>query len=430
MELILGYIFTFLVLICIGIPVAFALGIATLGAFSLTDFPILAIPHKMWNGLESFPLVAIPFFIFAGELMSTGGILSRILDFARLLVGRFRGAFYHINVVISMIFGGLNGSAVADASACGSLLIKPTTEEYKDPAMAAAVTACTSVVGPIIPPSIPMLIYVFVSGNVSVTEMFAAGIIPGIILGLGMMGIIYFLMRKTKKPVVQAYNSSKIFKILLRFLVAFCLPLIMIGGIVSGIFSPTEAGCIAVLYAIVIGFYVTKELTYKTFYEAGIRTIIVTAIVMIMISIAKVSTWWLTLEQVPLTVSAFLQSLTTSKYIFLLLLIMFYLIIGLFIEQAAAIIMLVPVFLPVAMTYNIDPIQFGIVTIVSLAVGLITPPVGLCVYITAGIAQTKVESVFVKVFPFLIFQVFLLIVLAFFPQIYLWVPKLLIGGLG
>jgi tripartite ATP-independent transporter DctM subunit len=426
MEMVGLYFFLFIFFIVLKVPVAFSLGITTTFMFYLTDIPVAAIPQRLFSGTGSFTLVAIPFFILAGELMSSGGILNRIFDFCRILVSRLKGGFYHINILVSMIFGGLNGSAVADTSACGSLLIKPTIKEYNDPELVAALTAASSVVGPIIPPSIPMLIYVFAAGNVSVSAMFAAGIVPGIMVGLSMMLVTWLVIRNKQLPANEELLSLKqklvIFR---RFLVAFTLPVIMIGGIVSGIFTPTEAGCVAVLYALFIGLFVTRELTAKSIYAAFYRTVLISAMVLIMVAVAKVSTYWLTLNDVPFIIADFMQTITTSPLGFLFLLVIFYLIIGLFIEQAAAIIMLVPVFLPISMSYGIDPIHFGIVTIVSLALGLITPPVGLCVYISSGIAGTQVESVFRRILPFLGIQFFILILLTIFPQIFLWVPKLL-----
>ena len=425
MELITGYLVLFIFLILIGIPIAFSLGISTLLIFMISGAPAGLIPQRMWNGISSFPLVAIPLFILAGELMSTGGILARILDFARLLVGRFKGGLYHVNILISMIFGGLNGSAVADTSAVGALLIKPTVDEYKDPDLAAAVTACSSVVGPIIPPSVPMLVYAFV-GEVSVTEMFSAGMVPGILIGLGLMVVTYLItLRKNYVVQVKPTPFKEVLRIFRRFLLPFLLPLIMIGGIVSGIFTPTEAGCVATLYALVVGFFVTRELTLKKCYNAFLRTAMLTAIVMIMVSVAGVATNWLARMQVTLLVAGLFKSITATPGGFWPLYILFLLIIGLFLEQVAAIIMIVPVMLPVALSYGITPVQFGLVTVVTLAAGLVTPPVGLCVYISSGIARRKVEGVFLHALPYLALMVGIIFLLAMFPGIYLWVPKML-----
>ena len=429
MELILGYLAVFIFLILVGVPIAFSLGVATMGIFLVSGEPAGLIPQRMWNGISGFPLVAIPLFILAGELMSTGGILARILDFARFFVGRFRGGLYHVNILISMVFGGLNGSAVADTSAVGSLLIKPTVDEYGDPDLAAAVTACSSVVGPIIPPSIPMLVYAFV-GEVSVSEMFAAGIVPGILIGLGLMVVTHFIIiRKNYSPSKVTYETKDVVKIFLNFLLPFLLPVIMIGGIVSGIFTPTEAGCVATLYAVLVGFLVTRELTWDNCYKAAVRTVVLTAIVMIMVSIASVATNWLSRMQITSLVAGAFESVTSSTNGFWLLYIVFLLIIGLFLEQVAAIIMIVPVFLPIAGVYDISPLQFGLVTVVTLAMGLVTPPVGLCVYISSGIANRKVEGVFLHCVPYLLLMISVILMLALFPDIYLWVPRLLgFGG--
>ena len=430
MELIAGYLLVFILLIVIGIPIAFSLGIATVSIFMASGAPVGMIPQRMWNGISSFPLVAIPLFILAGELMSTGGILVRILDFARLLVGRFKGGLYHVNILISMIFGGLNGSAVADTSAVGALLIKPTIDEYNDPDLAAAVTACSSVVGPIIPPSIPMLVYAFV-GEVSVSEMFAAGVVPGVLIGFGLMGVTFFMVRKKDYPVRPvATGPGEVWRVFVRFLLPFLLPVIMIGGIVSGIFTPTEAGSVATLYALVVGFFVTGELTLKNCYRALVRTAVLTAIVMIMVSFAGVATNWLARMQVIFIVGAFFKSIATTQIGFWALYILFLLIIGLFLEQVAAIIMIVPVILPITSSYDISPLQFGLVTVVTLAAGLVTPPVGLCVYIAGGIAGRKVEGVFLHSLPYLALMIGVIFILALFPDVYLWVPNLLGFGAG
>lgn len=425
MEIIVGYLVLFIILILLGLPIAFSLGIATVSIFMYSGEPVGMIPQRMWNGISSFPLVAIPMFILAGELMSTGGILVRIFDFARLLVGRFKGGLYHINILISMLFGGLNGSAVADTSAVGSLLIKPTIDEYHDPDLAAAVTASSSVVGPIIPPSIPMLVYAFV-GEVSVSEMFAAGIIPGILIGFGLMGLTYLItVRKNYTVPVVHYSYQDIWRIFRRFLLPFFLPLIMIGGIVFGIFTPTEAGCVASLYALFVGFFITRELTLKKCYSAFVRTAVLSAIVLIMVAIAGVATNWLARMQVTFLVAAAFKSIAHSTPAFWSYYILFLLIIGLFLEQVAAIIMIVPVFLPIAGIYDISPLQFGLVTVVTLALGLVTPPVGLCVYIASGIAQRRVEGVYLHAIPYLVLMILIILLLALYPDVYLWVPEVL-----
>lgn len=425
MGVLLLYAILFLVLIGISIPIAFSLGVSSIIAFIITDRSLELFTQRLWTGLDKFTLVAIPLFILTGELMSGSGILTRLLDFARLIVGRIKGALLYINILVSMLFGGINGSAVADTSAVGSMLIPVTKREYKDAELVASVTAISSVVGPIIPPSLPMLIYAFAAANVSVAALFLAGIVPGILLGISMLMVTFFLTRKRDYPIDETkYTISDVFRIVRRFIVAAILPIIMVFGIVGGVVTPTEAGCIGVVYALIIGFFITKELTFKAVYLAMVRTVIVTAIVLIMVSIGNVTTWWLSVEGLPNMISSLFQSITESPYVFLFLILLLYLFVGLFIEQAAAMIMLVPIFAPIATNYGIDPVQFGIVTCLALAIGLVTPPVGLCLFISSSIAKVSLTRVFVASIPYLVVMAIVLLLVTYFPQIYLWLPAL------
>ncbi|ALX47838.1 TRAP transporter large permease [Lentibacillus amyloliquefaciens] len=415
----------FLVLIALSVPIAFSLGLSTLVAFFMTEQPLDLFAQRLWTGLDKFTLVAIPLFILAGELMGGSGILHRLLDFARLIVGRIKGGLLYINVLVSMLFGGINGSAVADTSAVGSMLIPATKKEYKDAELAATVTSISSVVGPIIPPSLPMLIYVFAAGNVSVAALFLAGVIPGIILGLSMMIVTYVIARKKGFPKdITTYTAKDVIRILRRFLVAAILPFIMVAGIVGGVVTPTEAGCLGVVYALFVGFFITKELSLKETYRALARTVIVTAIVMIMISVGNVAIWWLSIQGIPAEISSIFQSITQNPVIFMALMVALYLFIGLFIEQAAAMIMLVPIFAPLATTYGIDPIHFGLITVLTLGIGLVTPPVGICLFVASSIAKVKLQDVFKTAIPYLAGMAIVLLLVAFVPGIYLWFPKM------
>ncbi len=425
MGMVILYGLAFMVFVVLGMPIAFALGASSLMGYILLDLPVAAMAQRIWTGLDKFALVAIPFFILAGDLMSTSGILERLLDFARLLVGRIRGALLYVNIVTSMLFGGINGSAVADASAVGSLLIPPTIREYKDASLAAAVTASSSVVGPIIPPSLPMLIYAFVAGNVSVAGLFLGGIVPGFMLGFGMMAVTYWIIRgKQYQAISKKYTAREKVRIVRRFCVAAVLPFIMVGGIVGGIFSPTEAGCIAVVYALFVGFFVTRELTLRDVYKALLKTTRTTSIVLIMISIANLATWWLSLQGVPSMLRNLFLDISSNSHVFLTLMCLLYLFVGLFIEAAAAMIMLVPVFLPVAELFGIHPVHFGLVTVLGLLIGLVTPPVALCLFISGNIAGAPIEHVFRSTIPLLLLQIGVLGIVAYFPQSYLWVPRL------
>lgn len=418
------YFLSFVGLIFIGVPIAFSLGASTLGVFWLTDQPFSLYMQRLWTGLDKFTLVAIPFFVLAGELMGGSGILSRLLDFAKLVVGRVKGGLLHINILVSMFFGGINGSAIADTSAVGSMMIKATEKEYKDPELAAAVTAVSSVVGPIIPPSLPMLIYAFAAGNVSIAALFIAGIIPGILIGLSLIVVTIMIVSKKDYPIDRtAYGFWDVVRIVRRFIVAAILPFIMVGGIVGGVVTPTEAGCVAIVYALFIGFFVTRELSLKHVYAAMVRTVIVTAVVMIIISFGNVSTWWLTIEGVPHAISESFQAWTDSPVVFLAMMLVLYLVIGLFIEQAAAMVMLVPIFAPLADKFGIDPVHFGLFTCLTLALGLITPPVGLCLFVSSSIAGVPVQRVFKAALPYFVAMAMVLALVTFIPQIFLWLPK-------
>lgn len=425
MGVLVLYAVLFLILVVMSVPIAFSLGISSVVAFIITERSLDLFTQRLWTGLDKFTLVAIPLFILTGELMSGSGILMRLLDFARLIVGRIKGALLYINITVSMLFGGVNGSAIADTSAVGSMLIPATKREYKDAELAAAVTAVSSIVGPIIPPSLPMLIYAFAAANVSVAALFLSGIVPGILLGVSMMVVTFFITRKKDYPVDETkYTLGDIFKIIRRFIVAAVLPIIMVVGIAGGIVTPTEAGCIGVVYALIIGFFVTKELTFDAVYRAMLRTVIVTAIVLIMVSVGNVTTWWLSVEGLPSMVSSLFQSITESPYVFLFLMLLLYWFVGLFIEQAAAMIMLVPIFAPLAMNYGIDPVHFGLFTCLALAIGLVTPPVGLCLFVSSSIAKVSLARVFKAAIPYLVAMSIVLLLVTFFPQVYLWVPAL------
>lgn len=425
MTILIIFSVIFLILIALSVPIGFALGIATIIGFIITDSPLDLFAQRLWTGLDSFSLIAIPFFVLAGELMGGSGILQRLLDFAKLVLGRIKGSLLYINIFISMLFGGINGSAIADTSAVGSMLIPGTKKEYKDGELVAAVTATSSVVGPVIPPSLPMLIYTFAAANVSVAGLFLAGIVPGIMLGLALMVVTYILLRKKDYPKDNTtYTFKDVMKILGRFVIAAILPIIIVVGITAGIVTPTEAGCIGIIYALFIGFFVTKELSLKIVYESLVRTVIVTAIVMILISIGNVMTWWISVEGIPETISSLFQSTTQNAAVFLLLMLVLYLFVGLFVEQAAAMIMLVPIFAPLAVSYGIDPIHFGLFTVMALGFGLVTPPVGLCLFIASSIAKLPVQRIFVVSTPYLVGMFVVLLVITLFPPVFMWVPRM------
>ena len=423
----LALVVTFFAALSMAVPVAFALGLATIVVFILIDPEfLLLVPQRIFTGIDMFALVAIPFFILAGELMGGSGILDRILNFARMSVGRIRGSVGQVTVLVSMIFGWINGSGVAGASAVGSMLIPKMAKEYKNPGFACAVTACSSTVGPIIPPSVPMIIYALVAQNVSVGAMFAAGVIPGLMIGIGLMFIVYIIARKRGYPAdSDTYSWRERFVITQRFMVGAFLPVIMVGGIILGIFTPVEAGAVAVLYAIIVGLFVTKSLNFTMICGALRRTGVISSVVFLMMGIANVASWILTTEQIPQVAAEALSSVTSNPLIFLLLVNIILLIVGLFFDTVAAMVMFGPLLIPMAEAYGIDPLQFGIIFTVNLITGMVTPPVGLCLFIAAGIGKTPIEQVIKESFPFLVWLLTVLIIVTYFPSTYMWVPDLL-----
>lgn len=413
--------------LAIGVPIAFALGIAAVLCIVLINPDFLAlVPQRMFSGLDLFALVAIPFFILAGELMGSSGILERILQFSRLAAGRMRGSLAQVNIIVSMVFGWINGSGVAGASAVGSMLIKPTAEEYNDGPFACAITGCAAIAGPIIPPSVPMIVYALVAQNVSVAGLFAAGIVPGLMIAFGLMVIVYVIarIRGYKSDPLNASWAEK-FAIVRRFIVAFILPLIMVGGIVGGIFTPVEAGAVAVLYAIVVGFFVTRSLTVNSVRKALLRTGITSAVVFMMMGVANIASWILTTQQVPQTIGMEMMQFTQNPLVFLLMVNIVLLLVGLVFDTVAGMVMFGPILIPMASMYGIDPLHFGLIFVVNLTIGLVTPPVGICLFITAGIGKVPIEKVFKASAPFIAWLFTVLLIITYFPGVFMWVPELL-----
>ncbi|MFT0545533.1 TRAP transporter large permease [Allopusillimonas ginsengisoli] len=423
----LALVITFFAALSMAVPVAFALGLATIVVFILIDPEfLLLIPQRIFTGIDMFALVAIPFFILAGELMGGSGILDRILNFARMSVGRIRGSMGQVTVLVSMIFGWINGSGVAGASAVGSMLIPKMTKEYNNPGFACAVTACSSTVGPIIPPSVPMIIYALVAQNVSVAAMFAAGVIPGLMIGVGIMVIVYIIARKRGYPAEsRQYTWMEKLMITQRFMVGAFLPVIMVGGIVLGIFTPVEAGAVAVLYAILVGLFVTRTLTFSLICAALRRTGVISSVVFLMMGLANVASWILTTEQIPQVAADALSSVTSNPLVFLLLVNVILLVVGLFFDTVAAMVMFGPLLIPMAAAYGIDPVQFGMIFTLNLIIGMVTPPVGLCLFIAAGVGKTPIEQVIKESLPFLAWLMTVLMIVTYLPSTYMWLPRLL-----
>ena len=423
----IGIIFLALaVLLIIGVPVSLAIGVSCLIQLLVNgSIPLTIIPQRIYIGMDSFTLMAIPFFMMAGDLMNRGGVTKRLIDFCEVLVGRIKGGMALVNILDSMLFAGLNGAAVADVAALGPLEIQMMTGSGYPRNYAAAVTAASSIIGPIIPPSIVMVVY-GVTANVSVGGLFAGAIIPGTLTGLMMMGLIYYQAHKHSFPYrKEPLPFNIIVKRIISAIPALTIPLVIVGGMLSGVFTATEAGAVAVLCSIIISVFIYKELKLKDILPICKQVLINSGIVVLIIAMANVFVWLLTTYQVPMMVQEFVTSFIKSPYVFLLFTNIFLLLVGCVIESAAAIILFVPVLVPLTVSYGIDPLHFGLIFVLNLIVGMVTPPVGTVLYVTCSVAKVKFEELSRALVPFLIILFAMLLIITYVPAFSLTLPKLL-----
>jgi C4-dicarboxylate transporter DctM subunit len=415
----------FLATLLLGIPVAFCLGITALVALLAGDVPLSLMAQRIFTGIDSFPLMAVPFFVLAGELMNRGGTTLRLIGFANVLVGRIRGGLAHTNIVASMFFGGISGSAVADASAIGTVMVPGMVRAGYDKGFSAAVTAASSTMGPIIPPSIFMVIMGVTTG-LSIGALFAAGIIPGLLIGFSMMGLSYYLAIRRNYPRVEEPFTLSYFWVNFKAAgPALIAPLIILGGILGGIFTPTEAAAVAVLYAFFLGVAVYRELDWRSLKSVFIDSAVTTAVLLLIIGMANIFAWVLTAEQIPNRIAAGLLSLTTNPYLILLLINLFLIFIGMFLEGGAAIIILAPTLLSVAQGVGIHPLHFGFVMVFNIVVGLLTPPLGVCLFVVCGVTGLPLSTVTRSIMPFLALEIGVLLLVTYAPWIVLVIPRLL-----
>jgi C4-dicarboxylate transporter DctM subunit len=416
---------TFFATMLLGVPIAFALGLAGLaGMVAWGKTSLILIPQRMFTGVDSFVLMAVPLFMLAGELMGTAGIIGRLVRFADVLVGWIRGGLAHVNIVSAMILSGVSGSAVADASALGATLLPAMRDEYDDD-YGAAVCASAAAVGPIIPPSIAMVVYAITS-NVSVAGLFMAGVIPGVLMGVGMMAIAYVIARRRGyHPRTTGIRAPEIRRRLLDALPALVAPVIIIGGILLGVVTPTEAGALGVVYAVVVGFLVTRELRWRDFPPALLRSGITTGVVFILIATANVVSWLLTVAQVPHLAGQVVRTLSDSPWVFLLIVNLLLLVVGCFLDNIAAMIMLAPILAPIAASYGIDPLHFGFVFVMNGVVGMLTPPFGILLFVVCGIARLPLTTLSRAVLPYVVWQLVVLALCTYIPPLALWIPRLL-----
>lgn len=414
-------LFAFLI---IGVPVAVSLGLASLIFVVVSGMPDMLVLHNMVSGINSFPLIAVPFFILAGHLMNSAGITNKIFKFARAAVGWLHGGLGHVNIGASVIFAGMSGAAVADAGGLGNIEIKAMSDSGYDKDFSVGITAASSTIGPIIPPSLPLIVY-GVIGDASIGRLFAAGIIPGLLMAVSLMIMVAWYSRRRNYPKDHCFIFRNLVSAFAEAFAPLMTPVIIVGGIITGIFTPTEAAIAAVAYAMFLGLVIYRTLTWKSILRVSLDTLETTSSIMMIIAASTIFAWILTANQVAQQFSDLLLGITDNPIALLLVINLIILIIGCFMETLAAITILVPVLLPIAMQVGVDPVHFGIILILNLMLGVLTPPVGIVLYVLSKVSGVPFERCVVATAPFLVPLVVVLLVLTFVPQFSMWLPDLI-----
>jgi tripartite ATP-independent transporter DctM subunit len=412
------------VYLALGVPVAFALGLSTVTALLVMgNYPMLALLKETFTGIDSFPLMAVPFFILAAELMSGGSLTEVLLRFAGQFVGHRRGGLGYTNVVSLTFFSGISGSALADAAGPGSMLIRMMDKAGYDRSYAAALTASTAIVGPIIPPSIIMIIYALADDNVSVGALFVAGIIPGILIAVAMCVVNWYISKKRNyKGDGETPPLADILRTTWKALPALMLPVLILGGMRAGWFTPTEASVVAVFYALLCGKYVYGTLEWKAVPNILSRSALLTASVLIIIGMSASFAWILTIEGVPQIVANWIVDMHLGVWTFLIVLNIFLLLFGIFIEPLPGVMVLVPILAPVAAKIGVEPIHFAMIVIYNLTLGMITPPVGGLLFVTSNVSRVPMSALTRELVPFLYAHGVVLVILTFVPALSNWLP--------
>ena len=419
---------SFLVCLAVGVPVAFSLGIASLIYFLGTGMPIVQFAQRFFAGMDSFTLLCIPGFTLAGNLMNQGGISDKLLGFADAIVGHLRGGLAYANILASMVFAGISGTALADTVALGGIEIPMMVQQGYDVPFSVAVTASSSCMGPIIPPSVPMIIAATMTG-LSVSKMFMAGIFPGILMGGSMCLVCYLEARKKNYPKRDKMLSFKeIMKAGREAIWANLMTAIILFGLMGGVMTPTEASIVCVAYGTIVSFFIYKKLNLKSFYGCLKQTLSSAAAIMALVAFANVFAYILTKERIPNMIADAMLQLTTNKYIILLLINIFLIFVGMFMETIAAILILFPVLLQVASQVGVDSIQFGLICVMNLVIGLTTPPVGVCLFAATAIGGNKLSENVKALAPFMIALFSVLLLVTYVPAVSVGVMRLFTGG--
>jgi tripartite ATP-independent transporter DctM subunit len=417
---------SFAVALLVGFPVAVAMGgSGLLALLAWEDLSPLVLPQRLWGGIASFPLLAVPFFVLASELMTEGGITRALLRLANDLVGHIRGGLGHVNVLSSVFFSGISGSALADAAGPGAIEMRMMREAGYDPEYAAALSAASATIGPIIPPSIIMVIYAVTDSRVTVAGLFLAGVVPGLLLGVALSAANHWIAVRrgwrfrSRRPGLREVAGS-----FWKALPALMMPVLIVGGILAGVFTPTEAAATAVVYALAVGLFVTRTLSWGKIPGIFVRSAVVTSAVLLIVSMASMFAWMLTILQVPQELAAWVAGFASSRAAVLVLITLFVLACGLFIDTLPAVIILVPVLAPIAQRYGIDPLHFAMTVVLNLTVGMITPPVGAVLFVTSSVGNVRMERLVRAIAPLLAAELVVLALVVAFPALSVAVPRL------
>lgn len=413
----------FFLLLLLEFPIAFALGLSTLVYLFSKGISLLVIPLKMYAGIDVFVLLSIPGFILAGNLMNQCGMTDRIIRFCNHLLGHVRGGLSLANIGASMIFAGISGTAVADTASIGSVMIPAMKKEGYEADFACAVTSSSSTIGPIIPPSLPMIIAGSLTG-LSIGKLFLAGAVPGLLLATGMMVTSYLISVKKKHPKKVRSSAKAVGKGFIDAFWAIMMTLVILFGIIGGIFTPTEASIVAVLYAFFVGLFFYKSLTLKDIKKVMVDSAGTTASLMVLVGFANLFGWILVSEQVPQQLADSMLGFTTNKFLLLLMINILLLFVGSFMETIASLLILYPILLKVALEVGVDPIQFSVIAVLNLIIGLNTPPVGVCLFVASGIGKVSIEKIARAGFPFLLISFLVLALVTYIPEISLFLPGL------
>jgi len=417
----------FLFLMVIGTPIGFVLGLTALfGFLNIGDATLLTmLSQRFFSAMNSFAIVALPLFLLAGDIMNQAGLTTRLVEFSNALFGRLRGGLAQVNIITSIIFGGISGSAAADTAALGSIFIPSMTREGYDKEFSTAVTVAASIIAPIIPPSIIMVIYGAIMG-VSIAGLFAAGIVPGLMIGLALMVVTRFIAERKDYPrSTEKLTFSRLATTTRRALLGLILPFIILGGILGGVVTPTEAAAVAVAYALFLGLVVYRNLGLKDLIRLFFRTSALMGIIALIMSSAAVLAWLLASEQIPEMVARLFLSISHNKYVVLLLINLFLIFVGMFMDITASLLILAPILAPLATDLGVDPLHFGVMMCINLNIALLTPPMGGCLFMAMAISQLKLMPIVKALLPFMLVEFVVLFLVVYVPWITLFVPRLL-----